>query len=103
MWALSVSAFTVAATAWTRKKPAELGAVAMSATLLFALPAVRNCQPGIPAIGITADIAGFFFNMFLIAIALILNMWSYILNRKKDTPKPAPQLRGAETEAFLNA
>jgi hypothetical protein len=39
------------------------------AALLFALPGVREVQPGVPAMGISIDVLGFFWNMILTAMA----------------------------------
>jgi hypothetical protein len=56
MWALSLSIFIAAMSVWFREKTVELGVIAISTGLLFALPNVRNSQPGIPPIaGTTSD------------------------------------------------
>ncbi|KAI8926398.1 hypothetical protein BC831DRAFT_229063 [Entophlyctis helioformis] len=43
--------------------------MAVATALLFALPALRNSQPGAPPIGCTADVAGFFWNMLITGLA----------------------------------
>lgn len=52
--------------------------------MLFALPAIRNTQPGIPDIGCTADLAGFMWVMFLVMISTVMMMWNYIFKYGKD-------------------
>ncbi|KAJ3314775.1 hypothetical protein HDU76_002359, partial [Blyttiomyces sp. JEL0837] len=67
MWALSIWSITLATTLWTRDRKVEPPTLAVSISLLFALPAVRNTQPGVPAIGCTADVVSFFWAMVLAA------------------------------------
>ena len=69
MWILSLTDITLAATLWFRDRKVEPPTIGFSAGLLFALPAVRNVQPGAPVIGCTMDVAGFFWAMFLVAVA----------------------------------
>jgi len=45
--------------------------LAMPILLIFALPALRNVQPGIPTAGAYADVVGFFWNVGLVAIAAV--------------------------------
>ncbi|KAM3582476.1 F-box only protein 9 [Umbelopsis sp. WA50703] len=40
-------------------------------TMLFALPALRSAQPGIPPVGCAADILGFYWNMAIIACSAV--------------------------------
>ena len=56
----------------------ELPIVAITTALLFAMPNVRNTQPGIPGIGCTSDIAGFFWNMMIVALCCTLYLCSGI-------------------------
>ena len=53
--------------------------------VLFAIPQLRNVQPGIPSIGCASDTVGFFWNMALIAVALLLLMWNYIIYKKEKS------------------
>jgi hypothetical protein len=50
---------------------------------LFAIPQLRNVQPGIPSIGCAADTLSFFWCMALIAFSLLLLMWNYIINKRE--------------------
>lgn len=47
--------------------------------LLFALPNIRNSQPGIPSIGCTADVVSFFFNMAIVSICEVTLMTKFFL------------------------
>ena len=56
MWCLSGGLFIAAMSVFFRGKKVELPLVAISTAMLFALPNVRNSQPGIPAVaGTTSD------------------------------------------------
>ncbi|KAG2435122.1 hypothetical protein HXX76_007207 [Chlamydomonas incerta] len=55
-----------------RARPVGLEPAGFAATLLFALPAVREVQPGVPPMGATIDVVGFFFNMTLLSIVCVL-------------------------------
>ena len=85
---MSLTILTLAVTLWLRKRKVEPPTIAVSAALLFALPAIRNTQPGVPVIGCTADAVGFFWNMAITSIALLLLMWNYIIKYKKDKHDP---------------
>lgn len=86
MWLLSMTAFTLAFTLWFRQRKVEPPTIGLVASLLFALPAIRNTQPGVPGIGCTIDVSGFLWNMFLVLVASLLLMWNYILKYTKDKP-----------------
>jgi Domain of unknown function (DUF4436) len=56
MWSLSLSIFVAAMSVWFREEKVELSLIAISTALLFALPNIRNSQPGIPpTAGTTSD------------------------------------------------
>jgi hypothetical protein len=56
MWLLSLSVFIAAMSVWFRDKKTELPLVSISTALLFALPNIRNSQPGVPTpVGTTED------------------------------------------------
>jgi hypothetical protein len=50
MWILSVTALTLSATIWFRDRKIESSTISFCGSLMFALPAVRNTQPGAPSI-----------------------------------------------------
>jgi hypothetical protein len=56
--------------------------------LLFALPAMRNGLPGSPALGVTFDVASYFWTLLIVAVSVIMLMWNYIVmyqSEKKQT------------------
>ncbi|KAJ3218567.1 hypothetical protein HK099_005013 [Clydaea vesicula] len=79
---------TLAVTLWMRDRKVEPPTIAVTTGMLFALPAVRNVQPGIPGIGCTADVIGFFWNMIMVATGAALLLTNYILKYKAEKNKP---------------
>jgi hypothetical protein len=51
--------------------------------LLFALPNVRNLQPDIPSVGVSADVASFFWAMILVSCCEISLMVIFFINKCK--------------------
>jgi hypothetical protein len=68
LWLITLGAFLMTVT-FIHLNFMELPVIALLTTLLFALPNLRNTQPGIPPIGVYADVTGFFWNMVIIAIS----------------------------------
>ncbi|KAJ3106969.1 hypothetical protein HDU97_005250 [Phlyctochytrium planicorne] len=86
MWLLSVVTLGLALTPWMVWKKVEPPAIGFGLALLFALPAIRNAQPGIPPIGCTSDVVSFFWSMMLAASAASIMMLSYIVfSNRLDT------------------
>ncbi|KAJ3084642.1 hypothetical protein HK102_000602 [Quaeritorhiza haematococci] len=85
MWLLSLSLFTLAVGVWVRKRKVEPPTIAFSVAMLFAIPNVRNAQPGIGEIGALGDVAGYFWNMMLIVASVLLLLWNYIIQYRADS------------------
>ncbi len=79
MWILSLTILTLITTIWFRDRKVEPPIIGLCASLIFALPAIRNTQPDSPPIGCTADVGGFFFNMAIVAFSTFLAMLNYIV------------------------
>ncbi|KAJ3392818.1 hypothetical protein HDU92_008174 [Lobulomyces angularis] len=88
LWVLSFLILSLAVTLWMRDRKVEPPTIAVTTGMLFALPAVRNVQPGIPGIGCTADVIGFFWNMIMVATGAALLLTNYILKYKAEKNKP---------------
>lgn len=63
---------------WLRKRQVGTDEAGLMAALLFALPGVRQVQPDVPPIGVSIDALSFFWNMMLVAIALVLMLSAQI-------------------------
>ena len=54
-WAITISLSYITAWTWKGGKRTELGLMSMNAGFLYAIPRVRDAQPGIPKMGIIQD------------------------------------------------
>jgi len=81
MWLLSLIVCLIAFVVWKSGRRTELGLCTVSSGLLFALPRIRDTQPGIPKMGIMADMVGYIWNVLLVAICLISLLTNYIIKR----------------------
>jgi hypothetical protein len=79
MWMLSIMLLAMAIAIWFRKRPVEPPTLAFNAALLFAIPAIRQVQPGVPTIGCIADAVGFFWCMAIVSGCLLSLMLNYVL------------------------
>jgi len=63
---------------WLGNRKIELGAMSLYGAMLFAFPAMRNSQPGVPPLGTYSDYVSFFWAEALIAILLvtIISLWA---------------------------
>ncbi|KAL2918946.1 hypothetical protein HK105_201214 [Polyrhizophydium stewartii] len=86
MWALSLATLALAITLWMRGRKVEPPTIAVAGGLLFALPALRNAQPGAPPIGSSVDVAGFMWNMVLVAVATLLLVVNYVVKYRREKP-----------------
>ncbi|KAI8914480.1 hypothetical protein EDD86DRAFT_87606 [Gorgonomyces haynaldii] len=92
MWILSLAIFTLTVTLWFRDRKVEPPTIGITVGLLFALPAIRNTQPGAPVIGCTADVAGFFWAMVLVSVSAFLLILNYIVKYRREKPKSTESL-----------
>ncbi|CAO3573369.1 unnamed protein product [Mortierella alpina] len=85
MWCLSISIGIIAIQVIRKYRVSDEHVLTLGITTLFALPALRETQPGIPAIGCAADVLGFYWNMAIIAIASILILMASALRWKEPS------------------
>lgn len=84
MWLLSFSLFWLAFTLCMRRRKVEPPTIAVGTSMIFALPAIRNVQPGSPPIGCTADFIGFFWALMLVSAGSLILLLNYIKMYKAD-------------------
>ena len=77
MWLLTIAVVFLVIHVLTGRRKIEIGMFSFLGALLFAFPALRNSQPGTPAIGTYSDFLAFFWAEVLIALCLltILSIW----------------------------
>ncbi|KAJ3268103.1 hypothetical protein HDV01_003469 [Terramyces sp. JEL0728] len=90
MWVLSGAAFMVTLSIWTRGRKVEPPTIAAVGAILFALPNIRNAQPGAPPVGCNADVLAFFPCMFLVTAAVAMGLINYVTVYTADG-KPTPK------------
>ncbi|KAL3894964.1 MAG: hypothetical protein SGCHY_004972 [Lobulomycetales sp.] len=105
LWALSLSTFILALTLVLRGRRVEPPTMGFAAALLFAIPAVRNLQPGIPEIGCTADVMGLFWNIGLTGVGALLLIVNYIVKYRgsgvNGSGSSAGSIRSNEEEVYI--
>ncbi|GAC1445979.1 MAG: hypothetical protein NVSMB56_01010 [Pyrinomonadaceae bacterium] len=77
MWCLTLGAVFLALRVAFGGRKIEVGMFSFMGALLFAFPALRNSQPGVPPIGSYSDFLAFFWAETIIALCLliILTLW----------------------------
>ncbi|KAJ3215069.1 hypothetical protein HDU67_000849 [Dinochytrium kinnereticum] len=89
LWLLSLMTLGVVIQIYFRNRKVEPPTAGMVVCLLFALPAVRNAQPGAPQIGCISDIVSFFWAMAISGVAGAMILINYTIKYKIHRPKPA--------------
>ncbi|KNC96613.1 uncharacterized protein SPPG_08196 [Spizellomyces punctatus DAOM BR117] len=93
LWILSLLVISISLNIVMRGRKVEPPVIAFSAAILFAIPGVRNAQPGIPPIGSNVDVVGFFWNISLCAVGvtMLLGRYFYLATTTPDPAPPKPQ------------
>lgn len=63
------------------KRKVELAAMSFYGAMLFAFPALRNSQPGVPPLGTYSDFVSFFWAEALVAISLVIVATLWVVRR----------------------
>lgn len=77
MWSLTLGALFLTLRVAFGGSKIEIGMFSFMGALLFAFPALRNSQPGVPPIGSYSDFLAFFWSETIIALCLLtlLTIW----------------------------
>ncbi|KAJ3113846.1 hypothetical protein HDU96_002843 [Phlyctochytrium bullatum] len=102
MWMLALLGITFTALLLAYGRKSEPPVIAFSVAMLFALPGVRNTQPGAPPVGCTSDLISFFWVMMIIALNVGLLIFNFIYRSffVKDPPA-APAAPAADKPAAV--
>jgi hypothetical protein len=67
--------------------PGEINLIPLSlcVALIFGLPALRNIQPGVPAVGGFSDYLSFIWAEMMVSISAIALAWVWIVRSKNET------------------
>jgi hypothetical protein len=83
MWGLTLGVMFLTLSVVLRGRKVELAMFSFTAALLFAFAAVRNSQPGTPPIGTYSDFISFFWAEVIIALCLIILVFTWLLRPAK--------------------
>ena len=83
MWSLTISVLFLTMSVLLRGRKPELGMFSFTAALLFAFATVRNAQPGTPPIGTYSDFISFFWAEVIIALCLVVLVFTWLLRPAK--------------------
>ena len=83
MWLIGLVVFTITLVVVFHPRPIEFGMYSLIAGMLFALPAVRNLQPGVPPLGSLTDFLSFFWAESLVALSMPVLFFSWLTRYKK--------------------
>jgi uncharacterized protein DUF4436 len=66
---------------WLGKRKIEVSAMSVYGAMLFAFPALRASQPGVPPLGTYSDYVSFFWAEMLVAVSLVTIISLWVLRR----------------------
>jgi hypothetical protein len=80
---LTISVLLLTLSVVLRGRKVELAMFSFTAALLFAFATVRNAQPGTPPIGTYSDFISFFWAEVIIALCLVVLVFTWLLRPAK--------------------
>ncbi|KAG1142958.1 hypothetical protein G6F37_007226 [Rhizopus arrhizus] len=100
MWLLSLLMGLFAYQVVFQKRKADAHGCMIGITTLFALPAIRSAQPGIPDVGTVSDILGFYWNIAIIACSSIAVIIFWVI-RWSESLSLGQNSRNASISTFV--
>ncbi|RKP39526.1 hypothetical protein BJ085DRAFT_30947 [Dimargaris cristalligena] len=92
MWCLAITISTLAFQIAVSRRQVPPGLLVSGVSMMFALPALRNAQPGIPSLGCASDALAFFWCIIIVAFCAVNNiLLSVVRVEKKRKPAPEPE------------
>ncbi|KAJ3114386.1 hypothetical protein HDU96_002142 [Phlyctochytrium bullatum] len=100
LWAIALLAYGFTSFVVAYGMKSEPPVIAYSVAMLFAIPNVRNTQPGSPPMGCTGDLIAFFWVMALVAISVCLLLYNLFYRTfiKKPEAATAPAAPAADSK-----
>jgi hypothetical protein len=83
MWGLTLAVLLLTLSVVLRGRKVELAMFSFTAALLFAFASVRGAQPGTPPIGTYSDFISFFWAEVIIALCLVVLVFTWLLRPAK--------------------
>jgi hypothetical protein len=87
MTVLAGSVFVMTLRATSADRELDLVPLSLAVSLIFGLPALRNIQPGIPAVGVFGDYVSFLWAELVVAASAVIVVWTWI-RRTKHKSEP---------------
>lgn len=83
MSALSMSLLAMVLKAMATNRRPDLFVIGTTISLIFGLPALRNVQPGVPAVGALGDFVSFIWAEIIVGVSAIIAIWTWLLRSEK--------------------
>lgn len=83
MWGLTIEVILLTLSVVLRGRKVEVAMFSFTAALLFAFASVRGAQPGTPPIGTYSDFISFFWAEVIIALCLVILVFTWVLRPAK--------------------
>lgn len=83
MMSLAMGVFLMSMHALISAEKLDLLPLSLSITLLFGLPALRDAQPGVPALGAFGDYLSYLWAEQIVAVAAIIIIWTWLTRRRR--------------------
>jgi len=89
MWAIAIGVLWITLSVFFRRREVEVAFLSMFGIVLFALPNIRNVQPGAPPIGSLTDVLAFFWCESLVAACLVVMIVLFVRRSREPQVDPA--------------
>lgn len=84
MAGLALSLLAIVFRAMTSGKKVDLVPLSITISLIFGLPALRNVQPGVPAVGAFGDYVSFIWAEIIVGLSAIVIIWTWLLRSGEE-------------------
>jgi len=83
MMSLAMSVLMMSLQALAPGGKIELLPLSLCVSLLFGLPALRNTQPSVPALGAFGDYLSFLWAEQLVAVSAVILIWTWLIRQRR--------------------
>lgn len=87
MFLLAISIMVMVLRVTASPDPINLIPLSLCVALIFGLPALRNVQPGVPAVGALSDYISFIWAEFIVATSAVILAWTWIVRSTRGVQK----------------
>lgn len=94
MWFLSLATISLTFVLWFKRRRLDANVITVVGSLLFALPAIRNVQPGLPPVGSLTDVASFFWALGLVSTSFVVLIVLFLIQNRQES-------RNLSTDSYI--